>query len=87
MQPPGRRFRVAAQVQVGPTDVTDEQRVAGEDEPGLLVAAATVRDHESVMCGAWPGVALADDHGVAEFDHIGVVKRDVRELGQPPAGK
>ena len=85
MQPPGERFRVAAQVQVT-TDVTDGAASRREDEPGLLVAAATVRDHESVMCRAWPGVAMADDR-VAEFDHIGVVKRDVRELDPAPAGK
>ena len=33
------RLRVAVRVQVGATDVADQQRVAGEDEPRLLGAA------------------------------------------------
>ena len=66
-------------MQVGPADVADEQRVAGEHEPGLLVATAPVGDDVGVMGGRVPRCRESADDRVAEFDRLTVVQRNVVE--------
>ena len=59
VQQPRLPARVAGDVQVGPADVADQQRVAAEHEPRLLAAAPPVGDRVGVMGGRVPGVAIA----------------------------
>jgi hypothetical protein len=74
-------------VQVRPADVADQQRVAAEDEPRLLVAAAPVRDYIGVVRRRVPGCVERRDDRVAELDPIAVGERDVIELDSGAGGK
>jgi hypothetical protein len=68
----------ATGVQVGAPDVADEQRVAGQHEPGL-VAAAVVGDDVGVMRRRVPGRGHREHLGIAEADDIAVGERMVVE--------
>ena len=71
--------RVAVRVQVGPPRVADEQRVAGEHEPGL-VAPGVVRHQVRVMRGRVTRRRDRLELGVAELDRVAVGERDVVEV-------
>ena len=93
-QPPQTRVqqarlaaRVAGDVQVGPADVADQQRVAAEHEPRLLGAAAPVGDHVGVMGGRVPRRRDRGHERVAELDHLAVGERDVLELDARTRGR
>jgi len=71
--------RVAGNVQVGSTDVADQERVAAEHEPGLLGAAASVGYGVGVVGRR---VSRRCDRGherVAELDRFTVDECDVLE--------
>jgi hypothetical protein len=74
-------------VQVRTPDVADEQRVAGEDEPRLLVASAPVGDDVRVVSSRVAGRGERPHDGVAELHDVAVPKSnaiefDVRARGQ-----
>ena len=80
VQEPRLAVRVAGDVQVGPADVADQQRVAAEHQPRLVVAAAPVGDRVGVMGGRVAGRRDRRHDRVAELDHLAVGERDVLEL-------
>jgi hypothetical protein len=75
-----RRGRSVPRVQVGPADVADEQRVAGEDQPRLLRAAAPVRDNVGVVSRRMAGRRDRSNDGVTKLDGVTVTKGAVLEL-------
>ena len=77
---PRQRLRVSGRVKVGPADVADEQRVAAEDEPGLLRPAPPVGNDEGEVGGRMPGRRNRTDDRVPELDDVAVGKRLVLEL-------
>ena len=80
MQQPRLAARVAGDVQVGPADVADQQRVAAEDEPRLLRSAPPIGDRVGVMGGSMPRCRDRGHERVPELDHIAVGQCDVLEL-------
>ena len=87
MQQAGERLRVAGDVQVGPADVADQQRVAGEHQPRLLVAAPSVGDDVGVMRGRVPRRRDSADDRVAELDVVAVSQRNVVEIDASALGQ
>ena len=67
-------------MQVRATDVANEERVAGEDEPGLFRAPAPVGDDVGVVCGRVPGRRERPHDRVPELDHLTVTERDDVEV-------
>ncbi len=70
------RALVARDGEVGPAAVADEQRIAGEHEPGL-VAARAVGDDDAAVLGAVPGRVEDVERDVADLDAIAVAQRPV----------
>ena len=66
--------------EVRPRGVSDEQRVAGEDDP-RIVAARAVAHREAAVLGPVAGRVDAAKHDVAERDLVAVRERVVRVLG------
>ena len=66
--------------EVGPGGVADEERVAGEDEPGLLGAGA-VDDGEARVLGPVPGCVDRAQDDLAELQLRAVLERVVRVRG------
>ncbi len=66
--------------EVGPGGVSDEQRVAGEHEPGLRGPRA-VDDCEAAVLRPVAGRVDAPEHDLAERDLVAVLQRVVRILG------
>jgi hypothetical protein len=71
---------VARHVQVRTPDVADQQRVAAEHEPRLLVAAPPVGDEVRVVCRRMAGRRDRPHERVAELDDAVVRERDMLEL-------
>ena len=67
-------------MQIRPADVADEQRVAGEDEPRLLVAAAAVGYHVRVVRRRVTGGRDCTQDSVSQLDDIAVGQLRVREV-------
>jgi hypothetical protein len=65
--------------EVGPGSVTDEERVPGQDEPGI-VTARTVDDCETAVLGSVPRRVDAAEHHVAERYLVSVLEGVVRVL-------
>ncbi len=80
VQLPGERFRIAAGVQIRPTDVADRQRIAGEDEPEVVSPATKVRDAVSVVSRSMTWSRKRADVRVPELDDVAVGKRLMGEL-------
>ena len=78
------RALVALDRQVGPGDVADEQRVAGQHRP-RLVAAAAVDERERGVLGPVAGRVQRADDDVAELELPAVVERLVVVLGRGEA--
>jgi hypothetical protein len=82
--------RIAGDVQVGSPDIADQQRVATEDDPRLLVAAPEVGHDVGVVRRRMSRRRHRGHDGVAELDPIAVaeclvLERDVgalREVGR-----
>ena len=67
-------------MQVRTADVADEQGVAREHQPRLVVAAAAVGDDIRVVRGCMPRRRQGAHDRVAELDDVRVLERHVREL-------
>jgi hypothetical protein len=86
VQPSRLAARVAGDMQVGPANVADQQRVAAEDKPRLLCPTPPISDRVCVMRGRVPGRRDRGDQRVAKLDHVAVGERDVLEL-DPGVGR
>ncbi len=80
-----RRLRIAAHVQVGATDVADEERIAGEDEPGLFRTPAPVGDDVGVVRRGVAGRCERSHERVPELDDLTVTDRDMLEVDRSPS--
>ena len=74
-------------MEIGTTDVADEKRIAGEDEPRLLRPASAVGHDEREMRGCMTRGCERCDDCVPELDHRAVRKRVVGELDTCPSGE
>jgi molybdate transport repressor ModE-like protein len=74
-----RRLGPSVGVQVGTADVSHEQRVAAEDEPGVVRSTAAVGDHVRVVRGGMPGRGKRSYDGVSQLDHGVVAEGSVLE--------
>ena len=74
-------------MQIRPAHVADEQRVAGEYEPRLLVAATPVGNHVRVVCRRVTRRFDCTYDRVTKFDDVPVAKLRVREVDPSPRGK
>jgi len=79
VQQPRLTARVPGDMQIGPADVTDQQRVAAEDKPRLR-PSAPVGDRIGVMGGSMPRGRDRGHECVPELDNIAVGQCDVLEL-------
>ena len=86
-QPPNRREQLACQrlrltlgMQVRPAYVADEERVAGEDQPRLVIPPAAVGNHVRVVCRRVTRGPDYTNDGVAQLNDVTVSKLGVREL-------
>jgi hypothetical protein len=78
VQPPRLAGGLFLAQQIGPPDVADEERVAGEDEPRLLGAGA-VADQQAEALGRVAG-GVEDPHEVvAQLDLLAIAERYERE--------
>ena len=68
-------MRVAGDVQVGPADVADQQRVAAEHKPRLLVPAPEVGDNVGVVRGRMSRRREPSHDRVAELYPVAVPER------------
>ena len=66
--------------EVGPRGVSDEERVAGQDDP-RLGSARQVAHREAAVLGPVAGRVDAAQDDVAEDDLVAVLQRVVRVLG------
>ena len=87
VQQPRLPARVAGDMQVGATDVTDQQRVAAEHKPRLLAAPPPIRERVGVMCGRMTRCRDRRHDRVAELDRLAVGKRDVIEVDPRARGQ
>jgi molybdate transport repressor ModE-like protein len=71
-------------VQVGSSDVADEERVAGEDEPRLFVTAPPVGDDVRMVGRRMARSRERANDGVPELDDVTVCEPDVREVDARP---
>jgi hypothetical protein len=76
---------LARGMQIGTADVADQQRVAGEDEPGL-VTAAVIGDQLGVMRRCVSGRGDRLDHRVAQLHQFAIRELVVGELGARALG-
>jgi hypothetical protein len=67
-------------VQVGAAHVSDEKRVAGEDEPRLLGPASHIGDDVGVVRGSVAGRCDRTDERVSEFDDLVVFEFHMVEV-------
>jgi hypothetical protein len=72
--------RVAGDVQIRAANIADQQRVAAEDEPGLVVAPAPVGNRVGVVRRRMARGRDRGKDGIAELHRITAGERDVREL-------
>ena len=84
VQEPRLSERVARDVQVGPPDVADQERVAAEHEPRLVGAAAPVGDRRTRDAQARDRRRDRRHDRVAELDHV-AVRRARRARTSTPA--
>jgi hypothetical protein len=67
-------------MQVRAPDIADEQRVAGEDEPGLLCSPSPVGDEVRVVRRRVPRRGESANDGVSELDDVTVSEGGMGEL-------
>jgi len=79
--------RVARDVQIRAADVADQQRVAAEQEPGIVPAAPPVGDGVRVMGLGMTRGRDGGHHGVAERHDLTVGERGVSELHAAAVGE
>jgi len=76
--------RIAGGVEIGSADVTDEERVPGEDQPRLVGAATKICQREGTVRRRMSGCGERGDDRVPEFDALTVLERLVWERNTAP---
>ena len=66
--------------QVRAPDVTNEERVTGEDEPGLFRPAPPVGDHIGIVGWGVAGCRQSANNCVPELDDVAISERDEVEV-------
>ncbi len=79
-------MRIPGDVQVGASDVADQQRVAAEQQPRLLGAAAPVGNRVRMVGRRVTGRRDCGDDRVPEFDDIAVVSATWSNSTPAPEG-
>jgi hypothetical protein len=74
------RLRIATSVQVGTADISDQERVAGEDEPRLFSSPPPIGNEEGVVCGRMPRRGQSANDRVSEIDDFAVTEGGMGEL-------